>query len=288
MKGRRVLVTGATGMLGTDLVAALEGLGAQVWAFGRRELDITDRDAVDEAVARAAPEWVVNCAAFTKVDDCEREQELALAVNGRGPGNLAAACARHGAALLHISTDYVFDGTARRPYMEGDPVCPVSAYGRSKLAGEEAVEKGGCPYLIVRTAWLFGRNGPNFIDTILGLFQRHGRLRVVDDQAGSPTYTPDLAQALIWLMEAEGRGVVHVVNSGCCSWFQFAQEAVRMAGGDPSRVEPVGSEEFPRPAPRPAYSVLHTGRFRAVTGRTLRPWQEALAEYIAIRGGISP
>lgn len=284
MEGRRVLVTGAGGMLGSDLVELLQEVGAQVQGLTRRELDITDPQGVEEAVARIRPQWVVNCAAFTDVDGCEEQEALAMAVNGQGPGNLARACAGHGAALLHISTDYVFDGTSRRPYMEEDPVAPLGAYGRSKLAGEEAVRGSGCRWLMVRTAWLFGRRGRNFVATILELYRSSGRLRVVDDQVGSPTYTRDLARALVRLMEVGAQGMVHGVNSGCCSWFQLAREAVRMAGGDPALVEPVTSREFPRPAPRPAYSVLSTSRLRALTGSSPPPWQEGLARYLAEMG----
>ncbi len=270
-------------MLGRDVSRLLAKAGYEVSGLERRDLDITDADAVEDAVASHAPAWVVNCAAFTRVDDCETRWEEALLVNGTGPGLLAEACARHGAALVHVSTDYVFDGTGNRPYLEDDPVCPVNAYGRSKLAGEEAVSSSGCRYVIVRTAWLFGRNGRNFVDTILGLLRERGHAKVVDDQVGCPTFTRDLAWGILRLMECGAEGIVNVVNSGACTWFQFAQESARLSGMDPSIITPVTSEEFPRPARRPAYSVLDTAKFRRLTGAAMRPWQEGLAAYLESR-----
>jgi dTDP-4-dehydrorhamnose reductase len=222
---------------------------------------------------------VVNCAAFTAVDRCEQEEDLATAVNGTAVGHLAQACDRVGALLVQVSTDYVFPGSGSRPYREDDPVGPTSAYGRSKLVGEEAariVER----HLIARTAWLCGRGGPNFVEAIRRQAES-GRspIRVVADQHGSPTFCDDLADALLDLVARDARGVLHVAGSEATTWFGFACEIVRQLGaGVP--VVPVTTAEFPRPAPRPAYSVLDTGRLQSVLGRALPPWRDALARYL--------
>ncbi len=277
---KRVVVAGAQGMLGHDVSDLLAKSGFEVFSMGRDQLDITDPAGIEEVMSSVAPQWVVNCAAYTKVDECEVNWEHALLVNGKGPGHLARACAGHGATLVHVSTDYVFDGQGTRPYLENDPVSPINAYGRSKLAGEREIKGAGCNFIIVRTAWLFGKKGPNFVDTILRLYKERGKLKVVNDQLGCPTFTRDLAWGILQLMETGASGVVNVVNSGACTWFQFARQAVQLSGLDPSIVEPVGSQEFPRPAKRPAFSVLDTSLFARLTGKQMRPWEEALEEYI--------
>lgn len=233
------------------------------------------------------PDVVINCAAFTRVDECERQVELAMSVNGDGPGIVAAAAREVGARVVHISTDYVFDGSKAGPYVEDDapgPEAALSVYGRSKLAGERAVQAVGGEWLIVRTSWVFGPAGPNFVATILERARTHPELRVVNDQRGRPTYAPDLAGAIVALVERAASGVVHVANGGVCTWFDLARQAVTLAGL-PAQVRPCTSDEFPRPARRPANSVLDTTRFERIVGRPLRGWAEALGEYVAmIRG----
>lgn len=276
---QRYLVTGAGGMLGTDLVAALDG--RDVTALTRAELDITDADAVLDAVAGHTV--VLNAAAYTKVDDAETDEDAALLINGAGPGNLAAAAARHGARLVHYSTDYVFDGTATQPYPEDARRHPVSAYGRTKAAGEEralAAHPDGT-YLL-RIAWLYGQHGPNFPKTMLRLAGERETVSVVTDQVGQPTWTADVAARTVELLDAEGpAGIYHATNSGSASWFEFAKTVFEEAGLDPARVLATDSTQFVRPAPRPAFSVLgHDAWSRAGLG-PMRVWREALREAIA-------
>jgi dTDP-4-dehydrorhamnose reductase len=254
----RWLVTGAGGMLGQDLVACLERGGEAVLALTRRDLDITDQAAVTAAVLGARPDIVVNCAAWTAVDEAEAHEDEALEVNGRGARLVAAACAKGGARLIHVSTDYVFAGDARRPYDEHDRCGPRTAYGRTKLAGERAVAEvlPGAGY-ILRTAWLYGAHGPSFVRTMIGL-ERGGRVvDAVDDQRGQPTWAMDVAGQVIALARSGApAGVYHATSSGETTWFGFAREIFRLLGADTARVRPVTSGAFPRPAPRPAYSVL--------------------------------
>ena len=277
----RLLITGAAGMLGHDLSDAASAAGHEVVAAARAQLDIADRPAVDRAVSAAAPDVVLNCAAYTNVDGAETETELAEAVNGRGAGNVAGAAARAGAWTVHVSTDYVFDGTATAPYLESHPVNPLSVYGRTKLAGERAVA-GAAPerHTIVRTSWLFGAAGPCFPATILRLAAERDELDVVDDQVGCPTFTGHLARALIELAEPDRRiaGVVHVAAAGQCSWFDLAREIVAGAGLA-CKVKPTTTAQMPRPAPRPAFSVLRT-EF-APRAPQLPHWREGLAEYMS-------
>lgn len=278
----RVLITGAAGMLGVDVAGAAQRAGAQLIARSRAELDITDPVAVHAAVVQAQPDAVINCAAFTNVDGAEAEPEQALAVNGKGAGNVAAAAARAGAWTVHVSTDYVFDGLAQRPYLESDPVGPRSQYGTSKLAGEQAViaaAPGG--HTIVRTAWLFGVGGPCFPATILRLAGERDELSVVEDQVGCPTFTGHLAPALVELAtERQVVGVSHVAAAGQCSWFEFAAEIVRRAGAE-CRVMPSDSASMARPAPRPAWSVLGSERGDAVP--RLPDWRQGLEAYMVER-----
>lgn len=280
----RILIVGAKGLLGTPATALLQQRpDAEVLAVDIDELDITDAQQVAAAVDRFGPTLVVNCAAYTNVDKCETEEALATRVNGDGPGHLARAAAGCGAGFIHISTDYVFDGTATSPYRPDDPPAPpdrLSAYGRSKLAGERAVQSNHPSPLIVRTAWLYGPDGPGFPATILRLARERPELRVVDDQRGAPTYAPDLARALVNLADARATGIVHVTNRGECTWYDFAREILRQAGLD-TPVVPVTTAEFPRPAKRPAYSVLDLSRYEALTAATMPPWQDALARFVA-------
>lgn len=271
----RWLVTGAAGMLGRDVATALDG--AEVTALGRKQLDVTDPAAVDDAVR--GHDVVVNTAAWTDVDGAETAEEAATAVNGTGPALLAAACARHGARLVHVSTDYVFDGAATSPYPEDAPTAPRSAYGRSKLAGERAVLAAlpDAGY-VVRTAWLYGEHGGNFVATMARLSADRETLDVVDDQRGQPTWSMDVATRLVELVRADApAGVYHATNAGETTWFGLARAVFAQLGLDPERVRPTTTDRFPRPAPRPAYSVLgHDGWARAGLP-PLRPWDEALA-----------
>ena len=282
----RVLVTGGGGMLARAVVPALRRAGHEPIALTRAELDVTDAAHVRAAVAAACPDWVCHLAAFTDVDGCEARVDHALRVNGEGAGHVAQAARAAGAAVLSISTDYVFAGDDPRPRNESDPVGPVSAYGRSKLAGEEAVRAAGPRHLIVRTAWLYGRGGRNFVDTIRERALAGTPLAVVDDQRGSPTWTEDLAGVLVELMAANATGTFHATSAGDCTWHEFAREICAQVG---ARVEVArrSSAELARPAKRPAYSVLDTGRLRQALGHELPHWREALARYVAQPVGAS-
>jgi dTDP-4-dehydrorhamnose reductase len=250
-------------MLGQDVVRASGGVG-----LSRSELDVTDAAAVREAVAGA--ELVVNCAAFTDVDGAESDPEGAMRVNRDGARNAAEAAAR----ILYLSTDYVFDGSKREPYLESDPTGPLSVYGHSKLEGEHATASANPRHFVVRSSWLFGAGGPNFVETMLSLAPD---VRAVDDQVGCPTFTGHLAEALVRLGKTEDYGVHHMAASGSCSRFEFAREIFARAGVD-ARVEPCSTAEFPRPAPRPAYSVLGSER-----GHRLPGWREGLDAYLGVR-----
>ncbi|MFI0542390.1 dTDP-4-dehydrorhamnose reductase [Streptomyces sp. RP5T] len=283
MTGNRTwLVTGAGGMLGQDVLARLDRAGERYVALDRKALDLTDADAVDAALDEHRPAVVVNCAAWTAVDDAEAREDEALAINGDGPRHLADACARTGAVLLHVSTDYVFAGDATEPYAEDAPTAPRSAYGRTKLAGEKAVlgyERG----YVVRTAWLYGTGGPNFVKTMIKLEGVKDTLDVVDDQRGQPTSSADLAGLLVELglgalAGTAPAGAYHGTNSGETTWHGFTQEIFRLLGADPERVRPTTSDAFVRPAPRPAYSVLGHGRFAEAGIEPLRDWRTALTE----------
>jgi dTDP-4-dehydrorhamnose reductase len=276
----RWLVTGAGGMLGRDLVAALERRGELVTGLDRPDLDVTDGAAVAAAVAAARPDVVVNCAAWTAVDDAEKHEERALAVNGGGPAHLAEACAAGGARLVQLSTDYVFPGTGQRPYREDDPPAPASAYGRTKLAGERAV-LGRLPDagFVVRTAWLYGAHGGSFVRTMIALEGRRPAVDVVDDQHGQPTWTMDVAQQIIALIGAGAPpGVYHATSSGQTTWFALAREVFRLLGADPARVRPVPTSAMPRPAPRPAYSVLGHGAWARAGVPPIGDWQASLGQ----------
>lgn len=274
----RWLVTGGAGMLGRDLTAILRGAGAQVTAPGRAELDITRRDAVLAAVAALRPQVVVNCAAWTAVDDAESQEPAALEVNGGGTASLAEACAAAGARLVQLSTDYVFSGTAARPYAEDQATAPRSAYGRTKLAGEQAV-LGRLPEAgyVVRTAWLYGEHGRSFVSTMIRLAGQQDRVAVVDDQAGQPTWTADVARQIVLLLASGAPpGIYHATSTGVTTWHGLARAVFRLLGTDPGRVEAISSAELARPAPRPAYSVLGHDRWRAAGLPPLPPWQQSL------------
>jgi dTDP-4-dehydrorhamnose reductase len=280
----RYLITGASGMLGRDLQAALAG--REVTALGRADLDVTDAAAVAAAVR--GHDVVLNCAAYTKVDDAETHEAEAYAANATGPANLAAACADLGARLVTISTDYVFDGRATTPYAEDLPRDPINAYGRTKAAGEElALEAHPDGTNLVRTAWLYGEHGPNFARTMLQLAASRDTWSVVDDQLGQPTWTADLAAQLVAMLDADApAGIYHGTNSGEATWFEFARAVLEDSGLDPERITPTDSSAFVRPAPRPSYSVLGHDAWAAAGLAPMRPWREALADAIAT-GAVS-
>jgi dTDP-4-dehydrorhamnose reductase len=276
----RWLVTGAGGMLGQDLLAACARDGVAVMGLSKAELDVSVRDSVLATVREIRPAVIVNCAAFTKVDDCEARVDTARAVNGEAVAHLAEAADEVGALLVQVSTDFVFDGSLRRPLQEHDPVGPISEYGRSKLLGEENAGKAA-RHLVVRTSWLYGRGGWNFVEALRKqVAAGKKQLTVVEDQVGSPTATPDVADALLALVGSGALGTVHFANAGETSWFGYAQEIARLAGWG-VEVSPISSAELSRPAPRPEYSVLDTARYEGLTGRHPRPWREPLAEYVS-------
>lgn len=282
----RYLITGASGMLGTDLQTVLTG--RDVTALGRSELDVTDLEAVRSAVA--GHDVVVNAAAYTKVDDAETHEDAAYAVNATGAQNLAIAAREAGARLIQVSTDYVFDGVATTPYAETTPRAPISAYGRTKAAGEElALAEHPTGTYIVRTAWLYGQHGPNFAATMLRLAASHPTVSVVVDQLGQPTWTADLAKQIVLLAESDApAGAYHGTNAGQGSWFDFTQAIFSEAGLDPERVLPTDSASFVRPAPRPAYSVLGHSAWTAVGLPEMRDWRAALAEAVASGAVVGP
>lgn len=277
----RVLVTGANGQLGSELVDLYASrAGDEVLGLDLPDLDITAADSVGVAFADFAPDVVINCAAWTAVDAAEENEESAFVVNADGPRILAEACAASGAWLVQVSTDYVFSGDASSPYAENAQPDPRSAYGRTKLAGELAVQEA-LPdrHYIVRTAWLYGLQGNNFVKTMLRLEKEHETVRVVDDQMGQPTFARDLAAQIALLVDARpASGVFHGTNSGDVSWHGFTQEIFRLIGADPNRVIAVTSEEFVRPAARPAYSVLGHDHWTEVGIPEMRDWRSAIAE----------
>ncbi|MET4703217.1 dTDP-4-dehydrorhamnose reductase [Frigoribacterium sp. UYMn621] len=271
----RYLITGAAGMVGQDLQQALSG--REITALRRADLDITDFDAVRDAVD--GHDVVINAAAYTKVDDAEEHEDEAFEINATGAENLAIAASQTSARLVQLSTDYVFDGTAKSPYGESAPLHPISAYGRTKAAGEQRVlsaYRNGS--YIVRTAWLYGAGGPNFTKTMLRLAASHETVSVVTDQLGQPTWTGDLARQIVELLDADAApGIYHATNSGEASWYDFTREIFRVVGLDPERVTKTTSSEFVRPAPRPDYSVLGHDGWAAAGLSPMRNWKAALS-----------
>jgi dTDP-4-dehydrorhamnose reductase len=266
-------------MLGSDLMKIINHT-QQVNGVDIKECDITDQKATLNTLLMMSPRLVINAAAYTQVDQCETDSEKAFKVNTEGVANLALACKEINAKLLHVSTDYVFDGRTRNPYREDDPVNPLSVYGRSKCKGEAAVQDLLDDFIIVRTGGLYGKQGVNFVNTIVKMAQQKDELRVVNDQWMSPTSTIDLSKAIGRLFEVSAKGIFHVVNSGFCSWYQFACKIIE-ARGNRCTVIPISSEELERPAPRPAFAVLDCGKYTKVTGMALRPWEEALTDYLS-------
>ena len=274
----RIALIGGKGMLGSDIADALRARGDDPWIGDLPEIDILDADAL--AAALPPCEAVINCAAFTRVDDAEKERPAAFAINATGAGNVARACAARGLRLIHISTDYVFDGRKGSPCTEDDPVAPLNYYGETKLAGEREVQAAGGTWTIVRTQSLYGLRGRNFIKAILNqIHQGKTELRVVNDQVSSPTYTRHLADALLRLCATPCSGLVNVASRGGCSWFAFAEAIVRHTGAR-VQVLPRSTAELNYPALRPAYSVLDTARYTRLTNHLLPTWQEGLAAYL--------
>ncbi|GAA4991062.1 dTDP-4-dehydrorhamnose reductase [Actinopolymorpha pittospori] len=276
----RWLVTGAGGMLGHDVLARLQADRAEVVGLTHTELDVTDAAAVESAFAEHRPDVVVNCAAYTAVDDAEAHEEDALAINGDGPSLLARAAAARGSRLLHVSTDYVFAGDGTEPYAEDAKPAPRTAYGRTKLVGEEAVlDTLPTTGVVVRTAWLYGAHGSNFVRTMMRLEKERDTLDVVADQRGQPTWTADVAARLVELGDRpDAAGVFHATSAGEATWCDLAREVFQLLGADPGRVRPTTTEKFPRPAPRPAYSVLGHDRWADFGMTTARDWRDALRD----------
>jgi dTDP-4-dehydrorhamnose reductase len=275
----KLLVTGAGGMLGRDVMLAAGNAGHEVIGFGHTELDIADEAAVGAKIEAERPDVVINCAAWTDVDGAEEAEEAATRVNGAGAGSVAAAAASVGASVVYVGSDYVFDGGKGEPYVETDQTAPLSAYGRSKLAGEEATRAANKRHFIVRSAWLFGAGGPNFVETMLRLAADHGEVLVVRDQVGSPTYTWHLAYGIVRLIEGVEFGIHHMAAAGACSWYEFAREIFEQARIE-CKVMSATTEMLGRPAPRPAYSALRSQREHAIE---LPAWQDGLAAYLSQR-----
>lgn len=276
----KILITGSNGMLGHDLIEVLKD-NHELILTTSKTLDITNKNQVFEVICEAEPDVVINSAAYTDVDGCEENHDLAYAVNGEGVKNLALACKEVDCALVHISTDYIFNGKNDRPWVEDDEIGPISVYGKSKLKGEEAILDILDQYFIVRTAWLYGINGKNFPKTMLELAKNHSEITVVYDEVGTPTYTPDLACGISELIETDYYGIYHLTNSGSCSWCEFARYIFEVAGRD-VKIVPVTASEFARPAPRPSYSVLENRNWVEKGFKPLRSYKKAIKEYIEL------
>ena len=281
----RLLITGAGGMLGADVAQSAQRDGHEVVALAHADLDIVDREACASAIVGARADVVVNCAGYTDVDGAESDEETATAVNGLGAGQVARAAAAVGAAIVHISSDYVFDGSKAEPYVETDPPAPLSAYGRSKLAGELAVAEGNPErHAVVRSSWLFGCGGPNFVETMLRLAAERDEVSVVTDQVGCPTWTGHLGEGIVELCKRFAPGVHHVAGGGSASWYEFAMRIFEATETD-CPIRPITTAEFPRPARRPANSVLASSRAETPF---IAPWEEGLEAYLAQRAAIAP
>jgi dTDP-4-dehydrorhamnose reductase len=277
----KILITGSKGMLAQDVIPILRG-GHEVIPVPEEDLDITKRASLYDAVKKTAPDVIINCAAYTQVDRAEEEREKAFLVNGVGVQNIALVCHDRGIPLCHISTDYVFDGRKKTPYTPFDNANPINTYGESKLAGEKYIQWIMNRFYIVRTSWLYGKHGNNFVSTILRLSKAQKEIRVVEDQRGSPTSTVTLSRAIAELIRSGAYGIHHFTDEtdGGISWYDFAKEIVRLSGNE-AKVIPVTSDEFPRPAKRPSHSVLDTSLFSLVTGYRPRDWKETLREYLS-------
>ncbi|RMG57241.1 MAG: dTDP-4-dehydrorhamnose reductase [Deltaproteobacteria bacterium] len=285
---RRVLLLGAEGMLAHDILQVF----SEKWEViprSRREVDVTMETDVQRAVSSLKPHVVINASGYTKVDAAETERDLALLVNGEAPGTLARICRDMGILLVHYSTDYVFDGKKSSPYREEDPTNPINYYGETKLAGEERIRESGCEHIIIRTQWLFGPRGRNFVFAIVDRLRREGSARVVDDQVGCPTYTLDLARATEKLIDSGGRGTFHFSGEGEATWFDFARRIAEKSIPDEVTIEPIKSRELNLPAERPSYSVLSKEKFTSRTGESPRHWEEMLSDFLkrVFEGGVA-
>ena len=280
---RKILVIGAKGMLGKDLVQVLRSSlqTDEVLGWDIDEIDIQEEKSTVAKIENLQPGFVVNVAAYTDVDGCELHKEKAFAINAEGMRHVALGAVRGGARVLYLSTDYIFEGKKEKPYLENDRPNPLNVYGRSKLRGEQYVQEIVKDALIVRTQWLYGRYGNNFVDAILRQAREKEVLSVVNDQTGLPTYTVDLSKAISLLIERDARGIFHVANSDPCTWYEYAQRILELSGIKGVNVIPISSRELGRPATRPSYSVLDTQKFKQETGMILRPWSEALKDYLS-------
>lgn len=275
----RILLLGHKGMLGSDLLLQL-GRKHETIGLDKDEIDITSMQACENAINENEPDIVVNAAAYTDVDGCENAISECLAINAEAVLNIVVSCRKKNIRIIHFSTDYVFDGNSSEPYKEDSPCNPLNIYGSSKLAGENYLRSLSNNYLIIRTEWLYGKNGKNFVKSILDKAGTINKLEVVDDQIGSPTYTRDLALAVDLLIERNVNGLLHITNRGNCSWFQFARQILKEAGITEVQVMPIKSSQLQRPALRPLYSVLSTQKFTSITGKAMQPWQLALQDYL--------
>lgn len=282
----RVMVTGAGGMTGAEASRQAARRGWECTSFNRDELDITDEESVRHAASKFEPQVIVNAAAYTAVDDAESNEEQATLVNGVGAKIVAGAARDAGATIIHISTDYVFDGSSEAPYKPDDAVNPLGAYGRSKLAGELAVSESGARYLILRTSWVYSHEGRNFVRTMIRLGSERPSLSVVADQHGSPTSAHDLAHAILDAAAVMGadaslHGTYHFCNANVTTWYDFAKEIFRLRGGNGPVINPIATADYPTPAKRPAWSTLDCSSFERDFGIQRRPWQQALADVVS-------
>lgn len=286
----KLLVTGAGGMLGQTISPYLAKRGHDVAAFGKEDLDVTDAAMVKRVIEEVQPELIVHCAAYTQVDQAETEQEQAFAINERGTENVAVAAGKLNIPMLFVSTDYVFDGNNNEPYKTCDATGPISVYGKSKLAGELAVKRHCQNHYIVRTSWLYGPYGRNFVDTIYKLAEERDQINVVADQVGSPTSTATLSEMIGDLIVTKRYGTYHATDDGVTSWFDFAREIVKDLESKGKKVEvlPIETKDMPRPAPRPPYSALDKSDLIEALGRPLTPWQESLHQYLKMRSVKAP
>jgi dTDP-4-dehydrorhamnose reductase len=279
----RVLIVGHKGMLGSDMMGAARAAGHEATGIDFPDIDITKKESIEKCFAAAAPQAVINCAAYTAVDACETNCDAAFAVNAAGAGLLARAAEERKAACVHFSTDYVFDGTATRPYVESDATNPTSVYGRSKLEGERLVLKNSTHAFIFRIAWLYGAGGNNFVKTIRSIALKNAAsgapLRVVNDQTGTPTWTVDVCAQTLRMMTTQHYGLYHATSEGRCSWFDFAVAIVR-AAGTPVQVQPCSTAEFPRPAPRPMFSVLENSGLKKIGKNIMPAWEVAFEKFL--------
>ncbi len=280
---KKILVIGAKGMLGRDLVETLRFSFPkdEITGWDLKEIDIQEKRSTVTKIKNLKPNVIVHLAAYTDVDGCELNEKKAFAVNAEGTKHVALAAAACGAEVVTLSTDYVFDGKKERPYLEEDPPNPLNVYGRSKWKGEQYVQELVKDALIVRTQWLYGKHGKNFVASILRQAREKEVLSVVNDQVGSPTYTLDLSRAIALLIEREAHGIFHIANSDSCTWYHYARTILELSGIEGVKVVPISSKKLASPAVRPAYSVLDTEKLKRETGLTLRPWVEALKEYLS-------